>query len=123
MSEFTGNWFALLCTLGWPHSCCGIVQGHAVLPGHYLDYPGRLPDVAVDVTIKFAMIPALDKSSIPNICACIGCIACSRGPEIKFDKTHSLIAAVYVLSPLVTSALNNDLISIGGAWFSQASVL
>jgi hypothetical protein len=115
MSGFTGNWFALLALLGWP---LVTVVLYKVMPfsratiwtilGGYLMLPS-------DVAIKFAMIPALDKNSIPNICACIGCIACGpRRGNSSLEKLSLLIAAVYLLSPLVTSALNNDLISIGG---------
>lgn len=115
MSEFTGNWFALLALLGWPLVA---VTFYRVLPfsratiwtvlGGYLALPS-------EVAIKFAMIPALDKNSIPNICACIGCIACTpRRGKSSIPKFSLLIAALYLLSPLVTSALNNDLIFVGG---------
>jgi hypothetical protein len=114
MSEFTGNWFALLALLGWPLVTAVLYN---VMPssratiwtilGGYLLLPS-------DVAIKFAMIPAFDKNSIPNICACIGCIVCSPKPaKLTSSKLSRLIIAVYLLSPLVTSALNNDMISIG----------
>jgi hypothetical protein len=115
MSEFSGNWFALLALLGWPlvsmlfYKSMPFSQATIwTILGGYLTLP---PDVA----IKFAMIPAFDKSSIPNICACVGCIACSPSrAKLGFTKLFLLLAAVYLLSPLVTSALNNDLIAIGG---------
>src|SRR5258708_2090362 len=115
MSEFTANWSALLALLGWPLVAAVLYK---VMPpawatiwtilGGYLLLPS-------DVAIKFAMIPAFDKNSIPNICACIGCIVCSpRRGKSSLPKLSLLIIAVYLLSPLVTSALNNDVISIGG---------
>jgi hypothetical protein len=115
MSEFTGNWFALLALLGWPLVAAVLYKAMPssratiwTILGGYLLLPS-------DVAIKFAMIPAFDKDSIPNICACVGCIACSRGrSKSSLPKLSLLLTAVYVLSPLVTSALNNDVIFLGG---------
>ncbi len=115
MSEFTGNWFALLALLGWPLVAAVLYK---VMPssratiwiilGGYLVLPS-------DVAIKFAMIPAFDKNSIPNICASVGCILCAPKPrKSTSSKLSLLVITVYMLSPLVTSALNNDMISIGG---------
>ena len=115
MSEFTGNWFALIALLGCPLVAAVLYK---VLPssqatiwtilGGFLLLPS-------DVAIKFTMIPAFDKNSIPNICACIGCMVCSpKRRKSSLAKLPVLIAAIYLLSPLVTSAFNNDLISIGG---------
>src|SRR5437763_17139992 len=60
------------------------------------------------------MIPAFHKNPIPNICALIGCIVCSRGSnKSALPKLPLLLAAVFILSPLVTSALNNDTILVG----------
>jgi hypothetical protein len=111
----TGNWFAIVALLAWP---LVTVVLYNLLPfsratiwtilGGYLLLP-------TDVAIKFAMIPAFDKNSIPNICALIGCIACAPVREKPtLPKMTFLAAAVYVLSPLITSALNNDPIFIGG---------
>ena len=115
MSEFTGNWFALVALLGWPLVAVVLYNIMPFARATIWTILGGFLLLPPDVAIKFAMIPAFDKNSIPNICACIGCIVCSpRREKSSLTKFSLLITAVYVFSPLVTSALNNDLIPIGG---------
>lgn len=115
MSEFTGNWFALLAFFGWPLLSTALYRALPpsratiwTILGGYLILPS-------DVAIKFAMIPALDKNSIPNICACIGCLACSQTPRrVPQSKFIILVAVIFLLSPFVTSALNGDPVVLAG---------
>jgi hypothetical protein len=115
MSEFTGNWFAALAVLGWPLVSAFLYNSltasratiWTILGGYLL-----LPSNAI---IKFAMIPALDKNSIPSICAGIGCLVFSpKGHRATASKLLIFVTVLFLLSPLVTSALNSDLIFLGG---------
>jgi hypothetical protein len=112
----TGNWFALIALLAWPLVTAVLYN---LMPfaratiwtilGGYLFLPS-------EASIKFQMIPAFDKYSIPSICALIGCIVCSPTNRIPtMPKLCLLVTAVYIFSPLVTSGLNNDPIFIGGS--------
>ena len=68
----------------------------------------------VGASIKFEMIPALDKSSIPSLAALLGCMmATCRLPRIfhGFGLPEILICLL-VISPFITSELNTDPIRI-----------
>src|SRR5258708_36857014 len=63
-----------------------------------------------DVVIKFDMIPQLDKSSVPNLCALAGCLA-AGGNRFRLWSRFGAIEAlilIYLLVPIVTSAQNSE---------------
>jgi len=69
----------------------------------------------VGTFFKFAMIPQLDKSEIPSLCALLGCMFVTRRSlQVwrRFGPTEILIA-MYLAGPLVTSLLNGDPIYVG----------
>ena len=64
----------------------------------------------VGAAIKFEMIPAFDKNSIPNLAALIGCILVARRALRfwnRFGLTEVLIL-MFLIGPFVTSELNGD---------------
>lgn len=69
----------------------------------------------VRTTIKFEMIPALDKTSLPNLVALLGCVMAGRRLRLfdGFGRAEILIVMV-LASPFITSALNTDPILLGG---------
>src|SRR5262249_17769116 len=67
------------------------------------------------MVIKFEMMPALDKSSIPNIAAFIGCVLVTgRFPRLfnRFGLAEILML-MFLIGPFITSELNGDEIRVG----------
>ena len=65
--------------------------------------------------IKFKMIPAFDKDSIPSLAAVVGCALYARRPP-RFFRGFGLAEAfivVLIVGPFITSMLNGDAIRIG----------
>jgi hypothetical protein len=113
LCSMTANWFAYFALLAWTLVALFLYRTQPVakatiltiLSGYLL-----LPEVA----IKLTMIPALDKNSIPAICALMGCSLLSDRRRARYSfGAVDIVAIVYVTSPLLTSALNNDPVAIG----------
>ena len=69
----------------------------------------------VGAEIKFQMVPAFNKQSIPNLAALIGCVLYARRLP-KFFRGFGLAEVLILLiliGPFITSMLNNDPIRIG----------
>lgn len=110
-----GNWFSIFALLLWPIVAAFFYRKMpladatvwTVLGGYLI-----LPSV---VAIKFPMIPAFDKSSIPNLCCLVGCFV--LGPRHRRSAGRSHVAdallVIYIVSPIFTSALNNDNVFVG----------
>jgi hypothetical protein len=109
------NWIAYFALLIWPvvalYLYSRLPVGQATLwtiLGGYL----LLPDT---LAIKVEMIPAFDKSTMPNLAALIGCTLYARRlPKIfhAFGLAEVLILLV-LIGPFITSMLNSDEIRIG----------
>ena len=65
--------------------------------------------------IKIPMIPAIDKESVGNLAAVVGCVLLGAGRKQFFRTNWAIVALaiVYVTSPVITSVLNNDAIVAG----------
>jgi hypothetical protein len=94
----------------WLYSTRPIAQATVwTILGAYLLLP-------VGAEIKFAMIPELDKSSIPNLAAFLGCWICLRKP-VRFWKGFGLpelLIVTLLVSLFITADLNGDLLDYGG---------
>ena len=110
------NWFAYFALLIWPvvalYLYSRLPVGRAtlwtILAGYLL-----LP---AGMQIKFEMVPAFDKNSIPNLAALIGCTLYARRlPKFfrGFGFAEALILAI-VIGPFITSMLNTDPIRTEG---------
>ena len=69
----------------------------------------------VGAEIKFKMIPVLDKSSIPNFAALLGCVAVG-GRSIRFFNRFGLAELLIVtlmICPFITCELNSDPVHFG----------
>lgn len=109
------NLFAYFVLLTWPlvalylYSRLPLAQATLwTILGGYLLLPTGLE-------IKFKMIPMIDKVSIPNLTALIGCaIYAKRRPVFipRFGLAEILLLGVLV-GPFITSMLNGDTIRIG----------
>jgi hypothetical protein len=112
----TGNWLTIVALLSWP-AFAGILYKQMpfaaatvwTVLGAYLLLPSG-------IAIKFAMIPAFDKASIPNLCALIGCAlsAPRQSRLLTRSRVADVLLLVCIVSPIFTSAFNNDNIIVGG---------
>src|SRR5882672_11047067 len=111
----TANWFANFAIFAWPLVAICLYLLLPFSEATLYNILGALLLLPSSVSIKLEMIPAFDKSSIPNLCALIGCVLYAP----RYRRVASgfwlveLLAATYILSPVLTSALNNDAIIIG----------
>jgi hypothetical protein len=113
--EITPNLFAYAALFLWPvvslllfvNRPVGIALIWTILGGYLL-----LP---VGASIKFAMIPAFDKNSIPSLAALVGCFLTARRPVSR--PTHFGVAELFVaallIGPFITSEFNGDAIQVG----------
>ena len=70
----------------------------------------------VGAAIKFQMIPQIDKVSIANFSALLGCLIFGRAAKVERSRRFGLIEILLLLSavsPIITSELNPDNIIIG----------
>jgi hypothetical protein len=112
----TGNWIATLAFVAWPFVSAYLYSHRTRSEATIWTILGALLILPDGTSIKFAMIPAFDKNSIPNLCAFVGCLlAASRAKPRPFQfGICEVLLIVFVISPLVTSLLNGDPILIGG---------
>jgi hypothetical protein len=111
----TPNLLAYGALIAWPVVAVWLFRSRPVglalvwtILGGYLMLP-------VGTEIKLPSVPVFDKSSIPNLCALIGCVlAAGRWPKLfsGFGVVELLVLG-FVLGPFITSQLNGDTIVIG----------
>ena len=115
MSDSYISWSAYFALLFWPvvalYLYSKLPVGQAtlwtILAGYLL-----LP---IGADIKFKMVPAFNKQSIPNLAALIGCVLYARRlPKLfhGFGLVEFLIVTI-LISPFITGMLNNDPIQAG----------
>src|SRR5581483_10021596 len=108
MSFVQPSWFAYLALLLWPivtlFLYAKLPTGRATIwtvLGAFLLLP-------TGTIIKFGGVPGLDKESIPNFAALIGCAFCT-GRLPRFFRGLGLIEVLFCLllvGPFITSMLN-----------------
>jgi hypothetical protein len=104
-----GNWFATVALLSWPVVSIILFRAFPLgLAALWTVMGGQLL-LPVSTAIKFAMIPEFDKTSIPNICALIGCICVAKSrPRSQAFGFVEVLMAGYILAPIVTSLQNGE---------------
>jgi hypothetical protein len=115
MIDVNPNWFAYFALLVWPvvawYLFSRIPLGQALLwtiLGGYLLLP-------VGTVIKYQMVPAFEKASIPNLAALL-CCAFFTGRLPKFFRGFGLaeiLILAILIGPFISSMLNTDPIRIG----------
>jgi len=104
--------FALL---SWPLVALWLYSTRSVAKATLWTILGGYMLLPVGAEFKIAMIPGLDKNSIPNLAALIGCWMYAPKPIqfwSRFGLAELLIAAL-VISPFITSELNGDTLVYG----------
>ncbi len=109
------NSFAYFSLIAWPFVALWLYLSRPVgratvwtiLTGYLL-----LP---VGTFFKIEMVPQFDKSSVPNLCALVGCLIFARRPPPFFSRLGVVegLIVFFVVGPLVTSLLNGDPIFFG----------
>lgn len=104
------NWFATVALLGWPIVAVLLYRTRPIgeatvwtILGGYLLLPAALE-------IKFAMIPPIDKTTIPSAAALIACLSMSRGGLTAWKRFGAIemMVLIYAGGPVITSLLNGD---------------
>ena len=109
------NWFASFALIVWPLVAIWLYTSRPIVQATIWTILAAQLLLPVGTSFKFAMIPQLDKSSIPSLCALLGCMfVARRSLQVwrGFGLTEILIAA-YLVGPLITSLLNGDNIYVG----------
>lgn len=111
----TPNLFAFLALLAWPLVGLWLFRTRPLTQAILWTILGGYLLLPVRAEIKFEMIPALDKNSIPSLTAILGCMFALRRPvrlTNGFGIPELLVFGLLV-GPFVTSSLNNDDIITG----------
>ena len=116
------NWFATLALLAWPFIALWLYRTRPVSQATLWTILGGYLLLPVGASVKLAEgIPQLDKISVPALAALVGCFFFARRP-LRFCNGFGLaevLLLTYLISPFVTSELNNDPVLSGAvviAW-------
>ena len=114
----TPNWVGILVFVAWPLVAASLYISRTRAEATVWTILGGLLIMPEGVAIKFQMVPALDKTSIPNLCALVGCIFSTQVTHVQKRRFGicELLLFTFVLSPIVTAALNGDPISAAGVF-------
>src|ERR1019366_5487030 len=109
----TQNWFATVALLLWPVVAIWLYHSRSISEATLWTILGAELLLPVGAFIKLAPgIPQLDKISLPNLTAFVGCIFCVRRPLRLwngFGLTDALLL-MSIIGSFITSELNGDLI-------------
>ncbi len=106
----TPTWFAYVMLFSWPIAALCLYRTRPIGQATIWTILGAYMLLPAGFYYKIPMIPGFDKSSISNFAALLGCILVARRRIRFFDQSGivKLLISVFIFSPLVTSALNND---------------
>ena len=109
------NLLAYTALILWPVVALYLYSTRPIGPATIWTVLGGYLLLPVGAAIKFELIPAFDKDSIPNLAALAGCILVARRfPRVwhGFGIVEILILML-LLGPLATSLLNSDPVRVG----------
>jgi hypothetical protein len=111
----TGHWFSTFALLLWPLVAAFLYRAMPVAEATAWTILGGMLLLPSDIAIKIPMVPPIDKNTIPNVCAVVGCVLLAARPERikRRSRVVDMLIALYLISPVITSALNNDPVFIG----------
>jgi hypothetical protein len=115
MTGITPNLFAMFALLLWPLVALCLFQARPVGQAILWTILGAHLLLPVGASIKFAMVPAFDKSSIATLSALLGCFLAGRQP-LRFAggfKTPEVLILMLLVCPFITAELNSDPIAAG----------
>jgi hypothetical protein len=108
-----GNWFAAFAIFAWPIVAIVLYRTRPAGEATLWTILGGLLLLPSGYSMKLQMVPALDKNSVPDICAFLGCmLLVPRRARASFGFVEFLVLML-IVGPVVTSAFNNDTVVIG----------
>ena len=110
------NLFATIALVAWPLVGLWLFQTKSIVPAILWTILGGQLLLPVGTEIKFEMVPALDKSTIPNLTALVGCMLVG-GRALRFRYgfgAAEILLLMLLVGPFITSQLNSDQIVVGG---------
>lgn len=114
------NWFATLALLAWPFIALWLYQTRPVNQATLWTILGAYLLLPVGASIKLAEgIPQLDKTSIPNLAALVGCLLIRRLRFLNGFGVAEVLLLMLLIGPFVTSELNGDPVVSGSIRFSS----
>lgn len=111
----TATWAAIIVIFAWPMVSAALYLARPPLEATLWTILGGLLLLPATFTIKIPMVPALDKTSVPNLCAFVAYLALANRLSRKLSKLGAaeIFVVLYILGPVLTSAYNNDAIFVG----------
>src|SRR5688572_28711237 len=112
----TPNLFATIALVTWPLVAMVLYKTRPVGQATLWTILGAYLLLPVGTSIKFEMVPQLDKNSIANLGALLGCTLVA-GRSLRFSKGFGLVEILILtllIGPFVTSEFNGDPVIIGG---------
>jgi hypothetical protein len=109
------NWFAYFALASWPLVALYLYSTRPLAEATLWTILGAVLLLPTGAAIKLQGIPALDKVSVGNLAALIGCLLVSRRPP-RFWNGFGIVEALVLtclISPFITAELNTDPIVIG----------
>src|SRR4051794_2495373 len=108
-------WVANIALLGWPLIAIILFARLSLVPATIWTILGGFLFLPANAVIKFGMVPQLDKSSIPNLCALAGCLAVGGSRFRLWSRFGAieLLILIYLMVPIVTSLQNGDPVMVG----------
>ncbi|MCG2673209.1 hypothetical protein ACFPFP_40835 [Bradyrhizobium sp. GCM10023182] len=111
--ETPGNWFAVFAVLGWPLVSIVLYRNFSVVKATVWTVLGALLLLPSGFALKLPMLPALDKNSVSSVCVLIASYVLVRRRLSFGVGLVEILAAFFLLGPVVTSLLNSDTIIRG----------
>jgi hypothetical protein len=108
------NWVAIFALISWPLVAIAFYQSLSIVRATSFTILGGLLLLPEGGGIKFEMIPQFDKTSIPSICALLGCVLASKRGLRLWSRLGAveILILMYLIGPFITSALNGDAIFV-----------
>lgn len=109
------NTFAYIALFGWPLiaiALFSVLRLPVALAVTVLGADLLLPS---GLSVKFEMIPQIDKGTIASLSAAAGCLFKAGRLPISFSssKAMNVLVVAYLMSPFITSMLNGDTVQSG----------
>jgi hypothetical protein len=110
-----GNWLVVVAILAWPLVALCVYLLRPPLEATVWTILGALLVLPSKTGIKIDMVPAIDKTSVPGICAFIGCvILIKRRKHAPIGLgIISILIFLYCFGPVLTSLNNGDTLLYG----------
>ena len=109
------GWVAYVALLGWPLIAIVLYRIRPFAEATVWTVSGALLLLPAQAYIKWPMVPSIDKNSVAGLAAGVACALLA--PRSRYFNAGfglaGILATAYIITPVITSALNGDTIIIG----------